>query len=114
MAVTLILGIDPSSKTLAIASYEFGESVKPLSVRKYSAETKRYEPWVTNWAQNCIEHFMFNHLQQAEEDVAVFLEAPIVGRGGARPTIVQAYVSGAVQAALVRRGATVYLVNVGE
>lgn len=41
-----------------------------------------------------------------------FIEAPLVGRGGVRSTMVQAYVSGVVQACFVKAGFTVYLVNV--
>lgn len=41
----------------------------------------------------------------------LFLEEPVVARGGARTTMVQAYVSGAIQACFTKAGYTVYLVN---
>jgi len=48
------------------------------------------------------------------EEGLVFIEEPIVGRGGVRSTMVQAYMSGAVQAAFVQCGCDVYMVNVSK
>ncbi len=42
-----------------------------------------------------------------------FIEAPLVGRGGVRSTLVQAYVNGAVQGMLAEDGWAVHLVPVG-
>lgn len=47
--------------------------------------------------------------QQVER--LAYIEAPVIGRGGTRTTLVQAYVSGVVQACFVRAGFSVYLVN---
>jgi Holliday junction resolvasome RuvABC endonuclease subunit len=47
-------------------------------------------------------------------DAQVFVEAPLVGRGGVSSTLPQAYVSGALQGALWSRGANVSLVNVSR
>ena len=42
-----------------------------------------------------------------------YIEAPLVGRGGVKSTLVQAYVSGAVQGMLAEDGWVVHLVPVG-
>lgn len=113
--VSLIIGIDPSSKSIAAAVYEMkGRRTRPHLVVKYTAESKKYEPWVAGWASNTVTSLMINYINETEQDITVFLESPIVGRGGVHPTIVQSYVSGAIQSAFAHRNIPLYLVNVGE
>lgn len=50
-------------------------------------------------------------MPDAKREFEIFVEAPVVGRGGVRSTLVQAYVSGAIQAAASAYGG-VHLVNV--
>lgn len=48
----------------------------------------------------------------AHEEVHTFIEDPVLGRGGFRSTMVQAFTSGAIQGALHEWGATVHRANV--
>lgn len=49
--------------------------------------------------------------EETGEDVYVYQEAPVVGRGGPRPTIAQAQVGGAAMAAVAECGGFLFLVN---
>lgn len=53
------------------------------------------------------EYFRESVISQA------YIEAPLVGRGGVKSTLVQAYVNGAVQGMLAEDGWAVHLVPVG-
>ena len=113
----IVVGIDPSSKSIAIATFKvLGEKITPLSVDKFKSKAKKYDPSVSAWADAQVEAVMLNLMNEisGSNGISVFIEEPIVGRGGAHSTIVQAFVSGAIQSAFTRRGATVYLVHVSK
>lgn len=107
-----IVGIDPSSKKLAVtifmpASNDIRSFFYPL--RKKANDT--YTPKVAHSAYSTVELMVHKH-HLRRYDTKVFMEAPVIGRGGAKSTMVQAYVSGAVQAALLSLSIPVTLVNV--
>lgn len=110
MAGDLIVGVDPSSKTLALVGRN--PTTKGFVVKK-AVLGPRHTP------DCCLEalHACHDFLESMEGlgypmSRNLFLEAPVVGRGGTRSTLVQAYVNGVVQAAFLQAGFTVHLVNV--
>jgi Holliday junction resolvasome RuvABC endonuclease subunit len=105
----VIFGIDPSSKTIAVARWDDGIV---LSVDKWTFRkgTKAWQPEDARQAHLVI-HGVINDLMDAGawDDVTVYLEAPVMGRS-VKPTIVQSYVSGIIQA-VATAVADVELVN---
>lgn len=101
--MAVIAGADPASGKLAVVMDDDGQVTKHC----WKSTSKKWEPAncaeVHRWVQR---EFMDLHCGD------LFLEAPVVGRGGAHATIVQAFVSGAVQAAFLELGWRVHLVNV--
>lgn len=99
-----VIGIDPSSKKLALCCSGNGFyselHVIDLPGGLYSATGAAYRE-------------VFSFLKFAEGPVAVYLEAPLVGVGGVHSTIVQAQVGGAVIAAAQNLAVPLKLVNVG-
>lgn len=95
----MILGIDPSTKKLAIAWDHGG-----LVVDEFTLAEGRYTPesaWnayaMTRGHLERMERL--GHVTPDQEPWVVFLESPVVGRGGINTTMKQAFISGAVQAA---------------
>lgn len=108
-----IIGIDPSSKSLAIVSKAVGAS--NTSIDKYSFGRGAYTPTNAAQAHDAMMTWLDKHgrIMQTTECVA-YLEAPLVGRGGVRSTLVQAYVSGVAQACLELAGIRTKLVQTKE
>jgi Holliday junction resolvasome RuvABC endonuclease subunit len=107
----LVVGIDPSSKHLAcVAKHPLGHT---MAMVKYTLGTK-YSPQSAAEAMDSTLAFIDAIAPMAVPSAPrlAFIEAPLVGRGGVRTTMVQAYVSGVVQSCFVKAGFTVYLVNV--
>lgn len=113
MANPLIVGADLSSKYLALVAKH---PVTPTAaVVKYPLgrrATDRYTPANSAEAMDC----MLDYLDQIGPMAVpgaprmAYIEAPLVGRGGAKTTVVQSYVNGVVQACFVKAGFTVELV----
>lgn len=111
---TVIIGIDPAASHLASVTAREGRigAVQPdlCDTSKVSFGS----PWHTThtglamqWAWDILG------VARAYGDPVVYLEEPLVGRGGVKSTMVQAFTSGAVQAAFAMEGVPVHLVNVG-
>ncbi len=106
----VIVGIDPASTRLAAATVS-GTPQRPLllDLTKRQLTTKKWSPESTalamDWAWDLLGH------ARSFGDPEVWIEEPVVGRSP-RATVVQAFTSGAVQAALVYEGTPVSLVNV--
>lgn len=97
-----IIGIDPSSKKLALCITATGvlqKDVIRLPVGVYSATGTAYRE-------------VFCYLESLNGSAVVYMEAPLVGRSVAS-TLVQAQVGGAVIAAARNSGTKLKLVNVG-
>ena len=93
--MTRVMGIDLSSRKIAIVR---------LSGDDYESHTVEIEklpnrPDELSALQEGVEGLMDRFSSSW-----VYIEAPVVGRGGARPTVLQAQVDGIVQSAAVRFG----------
>ena len=112
MSLPVVIGIDPSSKKLAAVA-AFGTPDRPRLV-DWTARRLTTGNWDTSvtalameWAWDIIG------VARSAGDPVVYLEEPVVGRGGVRSTVVQAFTSGALQGALAYECVPVHLVNVG-
>jgi Holliday junction resolvasome RuvABC endonuclease subunit len=109
MMPTAIMGLDPSSKKLAVVttwSDRVGEfRVDTLALQSDEAlRTDQAYQWMRT-----LVHDACSGLQPY--DVFVFQERPVLGKGGIGSTIPQAQVGGAATAGAVSAGAQVNLVN---
>lgn len=115
MANPLILGADLSSKYLALVARH---PVTPTAaVVKYPLADKPstpYSPKAAAEAMDCMLEYLdtVGRMAVPGAPLMAYVEAPLVGRGGAKTTMVQSFVNGVVQACLVKAGFTVTLVNV--
>lgn len=103
--MTTVIGVDPSSRKLAAVVSAIGYEdavytrVKTLPQDKPTSCLMAFE-----WMRALVE-------EQSSTDVYVFIELPVLGRGGPGSTIPQAQVNGALLAGGQRAGADVNLVN---
>lgn len=109
---TVVIGIDPASTRLAGVVCRIGMDGRPrlLDASKRELTTKKWSPEVTPLAMEWSWDLLA--LARSAGDPVVYMEAPVVGRGGVRSTMVQAFTSGAVQAAFGWEEVPVHLVNV--
>lgn len=105
----LILGVDPSTRKLAVTITKRRNQRTPeMAVIKLPVDR----------ADACAAAFreffalLSDLREETGEDAHVFLEAPVLGRGGAYSTIAQANVGGAVMAATAESGGFLRLANV--
>lgn len=99
----IIYGIDLSSRKVAIITLE-GDGVKSAAIGVEKQESRGAE---LSELSKKIEGFL-----HTVKPGYTFIESPVVGRGGARPTILQSQVDGLLQAYAVRsRHHGVYSVN---
>jgi Holliday junction resolvasome RuvABC endonuclease subunit len=108
-----ICGIDPSSKSIAIVATM--PAVRSVYCEKFDLRvgtTGPYSPQVAAVALDVMDRFIATVPAIPHMSRVCYLESPVIGRGGARATMVQSFVSGVIQAALASSGFTVYLVNV--
>lgn len=105
------LGIDPASTRIALVAFFdehepiFAENKKLGSSGAVACSAARQETLA--FVEKCRSHW-------PGVLVAATIESPIVGRGGPRATIVQAFTSGAIQGALFDVGVEVSLANVSS
>lgn len=111
MAMRYVFGMDLSSRKLAIVRLDLDDNNEP-TVWTFMADRKEKN------RGNVLAHFseeldsLFDVVMLDEADY-VFIEQPVVGRGGVHSTIVQAQVQGVVLAMAVLCGAGgAYPVNV--
>jgi len=99
-----VIGIDPSSKKLALCVSENG----------YDSELHTIDlPGGLYSATGAAYREVFSFLDFGG-DLVIYMEAPLVGVGGVHSTVVQAQVGGAVMAAASNFGVPLKLVNVGH
>lgn len=101
--MTRMMGIDLSSRKIAIVRL-LGDDCEVHTVEIEKLPNRVDELWaLQEGVEGLMEQFTSSW---------VYVEAPVVGRGGARPTVLQAQVDGIVQVAAVRFGHLgVYSVN---
>lgn len=108
--MTLILGIDPSAKKIAVVG------IQPETMTYRVEATNLYPKGETSQSPASLHNaaiFMRDFLGEAQVMASdgqrfAYVEQPLVGRGGASATIKQAYVGGVIRACLVEAGFKVY------
>lgn len=90
-----IIGFDLSSRKIAMMDLGLVPRAKTFAVKKKAARRDELRE---------LEELLHEELEKGYLGDWAFIEAPVVGRGGARPTILQAQVDGIIQAATVRYG----------
>lgn len=108
-AHSVVCGLDISASRLAIVALcEPTPRILKVDFRK------PWVPLVCAHAQKEAEDFIASVQNNQEWRADCWIESPLVGRGGVRPTIVQSFVSGAVQAGLIGIGCRVTLITASE
>lgn len=109
MKTLTVAGVDPNSHKLALVETRRNRQRKPF-LHTYNLGNGDYE----ERCDRAFEEIRW-YCQAVEErdgsPVKVFLEAPVMGKGGPGATIPQAYVEGAVMAAVKQSGADITLIN---
>lgn len=107
--MTLIYGIDPSSRKLAVVYGVLGEENKSKFITKNLPQEK---PEGCSIAYSWIKGLIESTKEDVDiKDIYVFVELPVLGRGGAGSTIPQAQVNGALLAGAFSTGVNVIPVN---
>lgn len=104
----LIVGVDPASTKMAIVALfadEFVVSSAPKLGKSGGQSCAK--------AARFTERFVQSLAYEANHKFA-FVEAPVVGRGGVRSTMVQCFTSGAIQGALHELGFVTEIANVSS
>lgn len=102
----VVIGIDPSSRKLAAVVSVIGQEdhadirSKSIPVDKTVSCLVAFE-----WARGLVEE------HKSMGDVNVFIELPVLGRGGPGSTIPQAQINGALIAGSAMAGAEIIMVN---
>lgn len=114
----IVVGCDPSSKHLAFMAEE--PLTRTILHAKFDLringgrKSAKYEPAVAESAYDAAWAFARQvRLASPKSERVVYIEAAAVVSGRANQCIVQAYTSGAAQAAFVSEGFEVYLVSIG-
>jgi Holliday junction resolvasome RuvABC endonuclease subunit len=97
----VIVGLDPSSKKLAFVLSD--ERGKALEVALRNLPDPAKIDIKCSWAERFAYEVLVPWVKKGHR-VILFIEEPLVGRGGARATILQARVSGAVLCGARRAG----------
>lgn len=102
--MTPIAGCDPSSKKLAVV---VDHDDHRITTHVWQSAVPKWDPTACLSASEWVL-CEFGGMPAG----VIWIEEPLVGRGGAHPTIVQSFISGAAQAAWGKLGWDVRLVNV--
>lgn len=101
----VVIGIDPSSVKLAAVMSVVGEEPEAkLYVKRLPKDKPEACLAAMEWAQSLVG-------MAGLDDVYVYIEYPVMGRGGPGSTIPQALINGALQAGAFKAGAKVFSVN---
>ena len=102
----LIVGIDPSSKKLALTATNEDTGLLEMTVHVLPTSNRIK-------ANGDAFRFVTEYLKARKGlyDVQGFLEEPVFGRGGPWPTIIQSYINGSIQAAFDCAGVDLATVN---
>ncbi len=110
MGEPIVLGIDASASKVAFVGM-FGDD---FFVRDYKKLGKSGAEACSAARAKTLMAWVEAKKRWPGHPIAAFIESPIVGRGGIRSTIVQAYTSGSVQGTLYGLEVPVGLVNVSS
>lgn len=110
--MSLVLGIDPSAKKIAIVAVDTITHTVVVS-SKVLYKTGKQTPESLQRALHFMDDFVESVDRISPRDRYAWVEDPLVGRGGIRSSLVQAYVSGIIRATLCDAGFTVSGVHVG-
>lgn len=109
----LVVGIDPSSKSIALVAKH---PVTPTGMvwKGDIAGRERYKPEHAAEAMYQMQDVLGQVATMATGNIGrvAYVESPLIGRGGAKTTMVQSFVNGVIQACLIQCGFQVYMVNV--
>jgi len=104
------LGIDPASTKIAVVAL-VGDEFKTDFYKRLGKSGG--ESCAGAW--HAIQYFVSQiHFTWPGLPIYAYIEAPVVGRAGVRSTMVQAFTSGAIQAALYEAGCSPQTVNVSS
>lgn len=110
--MSFVLGVDPSTKIVACVARLVGASDPYFTIwRPYLIGSGNFKPETTHDAKEAMEDFLSElaRFGPGRRGIA-YVEEPVMGRNRVA-TIRQAYVIGAILAALANHGIPVYLVN---
>lgn len=105
----MIIGIDPSSLTIAVAVSTAAGKVRFTAKDDLRKRGSAWDPQKAIEVLRVVDTMLCDTIGLGDED-AVYLEAPVMGRS-VLPTIVQSYVSGIIQAVVSSAGSRIILVN---
>ena len=101
----VVIGIDPSSVKLAAVVCRVGDEVNAeIHVKRLPKTKPEACALAVEWARTLVE-------LAESDDVYVYIEYPVLGRGGPGSTIPQALINGALQAGAHMAGGKVFSVN---
>lgn len=103
----IVMGIDPSSRKLVAVSSRGPKSSFRIDTRKLSEDHVLGAGQAYEW----MDQISGEIIDGLDDDLCVYLEAPVLGVGGPRATITQSQIGGALMAALSRRRVPVTMVN---
>lgn len=108
--MTLVLGIDPSAKKIAVVGIQPETGTYKVEARTlYPKGTTTQTPPSLHNAMVFMRDFLTEVAPMASDGQRfAYVEKPLVGRGGASATIKQSYVGGIIRACLVEAGFKVY------
>lgn len=106
MARATVVGVDPSSRKLAAIISVIGDEIHAESDTRALPQDKPVACLTAyEWMRDLIE------THRDAGPVHVYIESPVLGRGGPGSTIPQAMINGSLQAGAQQAGATVVSVN---
>lgn len=110
----LVVGIDPSSKHIALVAKHPVTPTGMVWKGDVCKPRKAYSPDVAAEAMYQMQDVLGQVAAMSTGNIGrvAYVESPLIGRGGAKTTMVQSYVNGVIQACLIQAGFQVYLVNV--
>lgn len=108
--MSLVVGVDPSAKKIALVATD--TVTKTFFVYSFVLyKTGKQTTHSMGVAVGAMEGFIEHLRHVSARDRYAWVEDPVVGRGGVRSTMVQAYISGIVRGTLSQAGFIVYGVN---
>lgn len=111
MKKQLIFGIDPSSRKLAVVYGVLGQEDKTkFKTKKLPQEKPESCSIAYSWIKGLLESVAEDESADLKE-IYVFVELPVLGRGGAGSTIPQAQINGALLGGAFSAGVNVIPVN---
>lgn len=112
--MTLVVGVDPSSKKIAVVWFETVTRTSGAVALPVSKASQTMNPEACGRAADQMSLFTYTMHEVMPDDRQAWVETPLVGRsGGVRATIAQAYVGGIIRASLTNSGFVVHDVHVG-